>query len=81
MTSPIQCRHRVAFVIAALVLATGCESANEPVAPTDRIGPSMNSSQDSAKSGVGTLGSGNAQTTTQDTAPERGGVGTIGSGN
>ena len=74
-------RHRVAFVIAALLVVTGCESANEPMAPTDRIGPSMNISQDSAKSGVGTLGSGNAQSTTQDTAPERGGVGTIGSGN
>jgi hypothetical protein len=76
----IQCRHRVvAFVIAALLIASGCESANEPMAPTD--GPSMNASQDSARSGVGTLGSGNAQTTTQDTASERGGVGTIGSGN
>lgn len=78
---PLQCRHRAAFVIAALLVGTGCESANEPMAPTDRIGPSMNASQDSANPGVGTLGSGNAQTTTQDTAPERGGVGTLGSGN
>jgi hypothetical protein len=77
----IKCRPRVAFVIAALLVATGCDSANEPIAPTDRIGPSMNAGQDSAKSGVGTLGSGNAHTTTQDTAPERSGVGTIGSGN
>lgn len=76
----IQCRHRVvAFVIATLLVATGCESANEPMTPAE--GPSVNASQDSAKSGVGTLGSGNAQTTTQDPVPERGGVGTIGSGN
>jgi hypothetical protein len=81
MTIHIQCRHRLAFVIAALVLATGCESANEPMAPTDRMGPSMNTSQDSAKSGVGTLGSGNTETTTEDTTLHRGGVGTIGSGN
>lgn len=77
----IKCRHRVAFVIAALMIAAGCETANEPTAPADRMRPLMNSSQDSPESGVGTLGSGNAQTTTQDTTPQRGGVGTIGSGN
>lgn len=77
----IKCFCRAAFVVAALLGATGCEPANDPVAPAEPVGPSMNASGDSAKSGVGTLGSGNAQATAQDTAPERGGVGTIGSGN